>query len=305
MSDALYQIRSYMLKMKAAAIANPKPLEQRRAEADAAMLASVRLPEGAAVEPVLAAGMPSLWVRAAGVPAEYRKTALYYHGGGFFSGSPETHSGFAAEISKAAGVRVLLAGYRLAPQHRYPAAHEDALAAYRWLVDSGVQSNDIVLAGDSAGAMLALATLVALRDAGESMPAAAVLLSPWLDITDYDGESYITRAALDPMVGLEESKRDAEYYFLSQENREQAALLKRGLAGLPPLFVQGGDHELLLSDSYRLAERARAAGVDVTHEVWPELWHVFQVLTAILPEANEAVAHIGAFLREKLDIETP
>lgn len=305
MSDALFHIRNYMLQMKAAALASPKPLEQRREEADATMLASVRLPEGAVVKPVLAAGMPSIWVRAAGVPEDCARMVLYYHGGGFFSGSPETHKGFAAEISKAAGARVLLAGYRLAPQHRYPAAHEDALAAYRWLVDTGARPRDIALAGDSAGAMLALATLVALRDAGESPPAAAVLLSPWLDITDYDGESYTTRAALDPMVGLEESKRDAEYYFISQENREQAALLRRDLAGLPPLFIQGGDHELLLSDALRLAERARAAGVDVTHEVWPELWHVFQVLTAILPEANEAVAHIGSFLRERLDIETP
>lgn len=305
MSDALFKIRSYLLKMRAAALANPKPLEQRRAEADAAMLASVRLPVDAAAEPVLAAGMPSLWVRAAGVPADCRKSVLYYHGGGFFSGSPETHKGFAAEISKAAGARVLLAGYRLAPQYRYPAAHEDALTVYRWLVDSGVQPCDIALAGDSAGAMLALATLIALRDAGEKLPAAAVLLSPWLDITDYDGESYTTRAALDPMVGLEESKRDAEYYFMSSENRERAALLKRDLTGLPPLFIQGGDHELLLSDALRLAKRARAAGVDVTHEVWPELWHVFQVLTAILPEANEAVANIGAYLREKLDNNTP
>lgn len=304
MSEALYKIRSYMLKKKAAEQAGaPKTLEQRRAEADGTMLASVRLPEGTQVQDVPVAGMPSLWVRAPGVPENCAKTVLYFHGGGFFSGSPETHRGLAAEISKAAEARVLLPGYRMAPDYLYPAAHEDALAAYRWLIDAGVAPKDIALAGDSSGGMPALATLVALRDAGEPLPAAAVLLSPWLDITDFDGASYTACAALDPMVDMEGTKRDTEYYFKTEENCCQAALLKRDMAGMPPLLIQCGDQEILLSDSMTLAERAEAAGVDVTLEVWPELWHIFQVLTAILPEAVEAVGHIGAFLRARLGIE--
>lgn len=303
MSDSLFRIRSFMMKKKQESTGIYKPIEQRRAEADGAMIRSIRLPEGTVAENVDVAGRHSLWVRAAGVAEGSMKTVLYYHGGGFFSGSPETHTGLAAAISQASGARVLLAGYRLAPEFLYPAAHDDALAAFRWLIASGVPAGDIALAGDSAGGMLALSTLMALRDSGGPMPAAAALLSPWLDIVDFNGDSYSTKAALDPMVDADSTSADAGYYFISEANRRQAAMLKREMNGLPPMLIQVGDQEVLMSDSLTLAEKAQTAGVEVTLEVWPELWHIFQALTAILPEAVEAVEHIGSFLRAKLNID--
>lgn len=297
MSDELYRIRSYMLKQKQEKAGEQKTLLQRRAEMDGAMVATARLPEGAVEEETEVAGMPALWVRAAGVPREGGGTVLYYHGGGFFCGSPATHRGMAGAISVASGAGVLLPGYRLAPEHLYPAAHEDALAAYRWLRNSGVPAEKIMLGGDSAGGMLVLSTLLALRDAGEALPAAAFMLSPWLDIVDFNSESYTSCAALDPMVDRESSMLEAENYFGSIEKRRSISPLQKDPKGLPKLLVQVGDQEVLLGDSLTLAEKARAAGVDVQLEVWPELWHIFQALTGILPEAREAMAHIGEFVK--------
>jgi len=301
MSEELFKIRSFLMKKKMESAGMDKPLEQRRAEADASLAPLARLPQGASAEPADIPGIPSLWVRAANVSLDCEDTVLYFHGGGFFSGSPEMYQGFAAVLSAATGARALLPGYRLAPEHKYPAAHEDSLAAYRWLIKQSVSANRIVLGGDSAGGMLALATLLALRDAGEALPSGAFLISPWLDITGFDSETYTSRAALDPMVDAEGTARDSDIYFGSLENRMEADTLKKSPAGLPPLLIQVGDREVLLGDSQRFAEKAKAAGVDVTLEVWPELWHVFQLLTGILPEAREAVGHIGEFVRGRLN----
>jgi monoterpene epsilon-lactone hydrolase len=301
MSEELFRIRSFLMKKKAGEAGKVKPMLQRRAEADASLSPMARLPEGAAAEPAVVGGMEALWVRAAGVSPETPDTVLYFHGGGFFSGSPETYKGFAAALSAATGARVLLPAYRLAPERRYPAAHEDARAAYRWLAESGVPASHIVLGGDSAGGMLALSTLLALSREGEA-PAGAFLLSPWLDVTGFDSGTYESRAALDPIVDMENTARDTEDYFGSMENRIKADVLKKDPKGLPPMLVIVGDREVLLGDSQRLAERAKAAGVDITLEIWAELWHVFPLLTGILPEACEAVRHIGAFVRGRLDL---
>lgn len=290
-----------MLKKKQAHKAGAdKTLLERRAEADAAMLTSIRLPQGTVVEKAELPGAAGLWVKAAGVPEAESRTVLYYHGGGFFCGSAETHKGIAAAISQASGARVLVLDYRLFPEYGYPAAHEDALSAYRALLASGVSGSEIALGGDSAGGMLVLDTAIAARDQGLEMPGALVLLSPWLDIEGLDMEGYLSRDALDPMVDAEGTAREAGAYFGSAEILGKAAPLRRDMGGLPPLLIQVGDQEVLLSDSQRLADKARAAGVDVTLEVWPECWHVFQALTAILPEAVEAVGHIGEFLKEKI-----
>jgi epsilon-lactone hydrolase len=296
MSEAMLKIRNYMLAKKHGEASANKPLMQKRAEADAAMISSIKLPEGTTTENADAAGMAGLWVKAATVPEGCTKTVLYYHGGGFFSGSAQTHKGIAAAISEASHARVLVIDCRLAPEHPYPAAHEDAVAAYQWLLASGVAAKDIILSGDSAGAMLVLSTLQTLRDSASPLPAAAVLLSPWLDIVDFDGESYTACAELDPLVDAGSIEDNADIYFLTEENRKSTAPLMKDMTGLPPMLIQVGDQEVLLSDSLRLAEKAGAAGVDVSLEVWPGLWHVFQVLTAILPEAREAVEKIGEFI---------
>lgn len=300
MSEALYKIRGYMLKKKQAQAGVTKTPLEIRAESDAAMLTSIRLPQGSTVEKAELSGLTGLWVKAENVPEAEFKTVLYYHGGGFFCGSAETHKGIAAAISAASGARVLVIDYRLSPEHPHPAAHDDALEAYRALLDSGVPAGDIALGGDSAGGMLALDTALAARDAGTALPGAIFLLSPWLDVECSDMAGYMSRAALDPMVDAEGTERDSEIYFGSIEARARFASLRRDMAGLPPMLIQVGDQEVLLSDSLRLAEKAKAAGVDVTLEVWPELWHVFQALTAILPEAVEAVGHIGDFIKKKL-----
>lgn len=301
MSRELERIREFLMKRKIKEVGASRTMLYRRRQADIAMRAVIRMPRGATAERVELAGMSALRVRGERVPPD-AKTLLYFHGGAFFSGSSETHKGMAASISEASGMQAVVIDYRLAPEYLYPAAHEDALAAYRCLIDGGIEPEDIALCGDSAGGNLVLATLLALRDEGAPLPRAAVMLSPWLDPLETRGDSYTSRARLDPTLDGEILLADARLYYEPEDGYEAARLLDRSMAGLPPMLIQAGDHEILLDDSVLLAEKARAAGCDVTLEVWPELWHVFQALVAIIPEAAEAVKHIGAFLREKMGI---
>jgi epsilon-lactone hydrolase len=258
----------------------------------AAMIPAVK---GAVVESTTAGGLHAEWVSAAKATPDPRQVILHCHGGGFFMGSCATHRGLALRLSAASGCRVLLFDYRLAPEHKHPAAHDDVLAVYRWLLGRGVSADDIIFGGDSAGASLALMALLALRDAHEPLPRAAYLLSAW-DPTCFDAESYTSRAAADPMNDRASFEKSAALYFDVGAPRPPS-LLAQPLAGLPPLLIQVGGDEVILSDSERLAERAKAAGVDVTLEVWEHLWHVFQSFAPIVPEATAAVKRIGAFVR--------
>jgi acetyl esterase/lipase len=193
---------------------------------------------------------------------------------------------------------VLLIDYRLAPEHPHPAAVEDSTRAYRWLLETGSNPKRMAIAGDSAGGGLTVATLVALRDAGVPLPAAAVCLSPWVDLEGI-GESMTTKAAVDPMVQREPLLRMASMYLAGQDPRTPlAAPLYADLRGLPPLLIQVGTAETLLDDSVRLAERARAAGVQVTLEPWEDMIHVWQAFAAMLPEGQQAIERIGEFLRQ-------
>jgi len=255
------------------------------------------LPRGTRVEKASVDGLPAEWVRARKVDDADRRTILYFHGGGYVSGSCSTHRDMASRISAACGVRTLVVDYRLAPEHKYPAALEDARRSLRWLIGQGVSPEEIVIAGDSAGGGLALTTLLDLRDAGAKLPKAAFLLSPWLDLEGV-GESHRSRAQLDPFISEAFVRACAEAYL---GGVAAVSALERDLTGLPDLLVQVGDHELLLSDSVQLAERARAAGVEVELEIWDEMWHVFQGFAVILPEAKRALAAIGRFVREKLE----
>jgi len=258
------------------------------------------LPRGTHVERLNIDGLPAEWVRAKDVPVGDGRTILYFHGGGYIAGSCSTHRDLAARISAACGVRVLVVDYRLAPEHKYPAAVDDGLRSFRWLREQGVSARQIAIGGDSAGGGLALATLLALRDGGEELPKAAFLLSPWLSQIP-DGESYKTRAEVDPLITETFAGACAEAFLggTGVDPRE-LVLFEKDLRGLPSLLVQVGEDEILLSDSVRLVENARAVGVDARLDIWEEMWHVFQAFAVVLPEAKHAVAAIGSFVREKL-----
>lgn len=257
-------------------------------------------PRGTTVEPLSVAGLSAEWVRANAVSPDNGRTILYFHGGAFVMGSCAQYRDMAARISKASGAPVLTVEYRLAPEHKYPAANEDCLAAYRWVLDSGVPFDSLVVGGDSAGGFLVLTTLLALRDAGDPLPAGAFLLSPFLDPIHFDGESYVTREKLDPLNDRRTFEIAAEHFLGNPAPGTLESPLRQALSGLPSLLVQVGDREVVLSDATRLVERARLAGVDATLEVWSGMWHVFQVFAGWVPEARQAVDSIGAFVRQRV-----
>jgi acetyl esterase/lipase len=251
------------------------------------------------VERAEAGGIPAEWVAAPGAAAE--RVVLYLHGGGYAIGSVNTHRELASRLSRASGARALTIDYRLAPEHPHPAAVDDAVAAYHWLLDeAGIAPGRIVVAGDSAGGGLTVATLLAVRDAGLPAPAAGVCISPWVDL-EGTGESMTTRADHDPIVQREGLRRMAEWYLGAAHPRTPlAAPLHADLEGLPPLLVQVGTAETLLDDAARLAARAKDAGVDVTYEPWEDMIHVWHLFAAMLPEGDEAIARIGAYVRERM-----
>jgi epsilon-lactone hydrolase len=251
---------------------------------------------GTAVEPADADGVPAEWVTAAGVSGD--RVLLFFHGGAYHLGSPARLRSVVARLSVAASARVLSAGYRLAPEDPFPAAVEDALTAYRWLIAGGTDARQVVISGDSSGGGLALAALVALREAGDPLPGAAVVMSPWTDLA-LAGESLRTRAAADVLLTPEGAREAADWYLAGQDPRHpHASPLYADLRGLPPILIQAGDAEILRDDSARFAVAAQAAGVDVTLEIWPEMPHVWHVFAGLLPEADQAIERIGAWLRE-------
>lgn len=263
-----------------------------------AMTATSELPEGTRCTPCEVSGRPAEWVE--GPDADGSRVLLYFHGGGYVIGSIATHRALVARIARVAGIRGLVLDYRLAPEHPFPAAVEDAMAAYRFLLDEGIEPEGIALGGDSAGGGLTFATLVALRDAGTPLPAAAIALSPWVDL-EGSGESMTTRADADPMVGREGLLEMARLYLAEADPKTPTASpLHADLAGLPPLYVQVGTAETLLDDATRIAARARAAGVQIELEPFEDLVHVFQAFAPHVPESLEAIQKLGAFLKRQL-----
>jgi monoterpene epsilon-lactone hydrolase len=243
---------------------------------------------------VQAGGVPAEWILPPGSRTE--PVVLYLHGGGYVSGSIRSHRHLAALIARAATARALILDYRLAPEHPFPAALEDARAAYTWLLANGLTPGQVVIAGDSAGGGLALATALVLRDAGQPLPAALVGLSPWTDLAA-SGESMRINARADLMLTVALVRWFARMALGDTDPRMPlASPLYADLGGLPPLLIQVGSDEILLSDSVVLAERALAAGVDVTLEVWPGMQHVWQFAACFLPEGRRAVERIGTFI---------
>ena len=258
-----------------------------------------RLPAGTENPAVMVGITPAEWVRVPGSREEH--AILYLHGGAFVMGSPATHRELAARLSAATGTRLLVLDYRLAPEHPFPAAVEDAIAAYHWLLGQGYSSDQVVIGGDSAGGSLTIQTLLALRDAGDPLPAAGFCMSPPLDWVHFDGESYQTRARVDPWI-TEEMCRFTGGLYVGENDPATPLLnpLDMDLKGLPPLCIHAGDDEVLLSDSVRLAERARDAGVEVDFKIWSGMWHVFQTNAASVPEARQSLDEIGRFVRTQV-----
>ena len=258
------------------------------------MLSMFPLAEDVAVDEFQLEHLNADWVQ---VPeSDFTRVVLYLHGGGYVLGSNRTHRELASRIARAAQARVLLPNYRLAPEHPFPAAVEDAVMAYQWLLAHGTDAQHISLAGDSAGGGLTLATLLALKSQGLPLPACAVCLSPWTDLEGTGGSAQ-PGGADDPMIELE-GLRDMGRLYAGEDLRNPlAAPLYGDYAGLPPLLIQVGTRELLLDDSTRVAEKAEQVGVEVSLEIEPGLIHVWQALGPDVPESITAVNSIGEFIR--------
>ncbi|MBP0458962.1 alpha/beta hydrolase [Streptomyces montanisoli] len=244
-------------------------------------------------------GVPAIEVSAGG--GEARGAVLYFHGGGYALGSAAASVNLAADVARRSEATVHTVDYRLAPENPFPAAVDDALAAYRGLLDHGVPAAEIAVSGESAGGGLALALLVAIREAGLPRPAAAAVLSPWVDLTQ-SGRSHETRAALDPALTRQAlSARAGDYLAGADPRSPLASPLFADLRGLPPLLVQAGTYEVLLDDAVRLAAKAAGDDVEVTLHTFPGAPHVFQGFATVLDEGAAALDEVGAFLRAHLD----
>jgi epsilon-lactone hydrolase len=270
------------------------PLAQSRRQWEQDALAEV-LPKGARFSQAVAGGVASEWMDMPHVNQD--RIFLLLHGGGYNAGSPKTHRKLAANLARATNMRVLTPDYRLAPEHPFPAGVKDALLAFGWLLSQGRKESDIVIGGDSAGGGLALSMLLALREAGAPMPRAAVLMAPWTDLT-VSSPSYERLRSRDPII-TREGLREAGLWYAGRRDPADPMLspLFADLTGLPPLLIHAGGDEVMVDDSRLLGERAQVAGVDVTMKIWPGLWHVFHSATPDVPEAVQAIAEIGEFVR--------
>jgi acetyl esterase/lipase len=228
------------------------------------------------------------------------RQVLYLHGGGHVAGSPGLYRDFTWRIAAATQARVIILDHRLAPEHPFPAALDDAVTAYRRLLADGADPRRTVLMGESSGGGLVFAALLKLRDQGASLPAAAVALSPWTDLA-LTGESLRRNAEADPMLRSDEATRVVGYYLAGADPRTPyASPLYGDPTGLPPALIQVGSDEVLLDDSVRMAERLRAAGCEVELEVWPRMPHAWHVWARIMPEARQAIARIGEFVNGRM-----
>jgi len=270
--------------------------EQRRALRE--LLSAQPLPADVTVTAAELGGVPAAEITVDGI--EPRHVVLYFHGGVYVMGEAALAADLASQVGRRTDAKVMSVDYRLAPEHPYPAAVDDALAAYEGLLDNGTAPSDIVLAGESAGGSLAVATLVNARDHGLPLPAAAFVMSPYADLT-LSGATMETKSEVDPLMSREALQARVADYTAGQD----AALglvspVFADLAGLPPLIIQAGSHEVLLDDAVRLARQAATADVEVTLEITPRVPHVFQAYHAILDEGAAALDRAGQFLSARL-----
>jgi monoterpene epsilon-lactone hydrolase len=260
----------------------------------------MRVPKDANCEPIDVVGVPSEWIS---VPESINdRVLLYFHGGGYVAGSINSHREYAVRLARASKTRVLLIDYRRAPEHRFPAALEDATKVYDWLTSSeGIEPKNIVIAGESAGGGLTIATLLKLRDDHKELPAAGIPLSPYLDLA-VTGESVKTKADIDPMSTEAMLKFCAEQYLGEGDKKNPlASPLYADLKNLPPLYIQVGTAEILLDDAIRFADLAKVAGNDVKLEILDDMTHMFQMFATMVPEGRDAIEKIGEFVLKSLN----
>ena len=285
--------------IRAILAASPRPaaLADRRERLDA-VFGQFPLAEGARAETVDAGGVPAEWTVTPS--ADPSRVILYIHGGGYVSGSIASHRSMVSELGRVAGARTLALDYRLAPEHPFPAACEDVLKGYRFLTDSGIDPRRIVLAGDSAGGGLTMATLVWLRDAGAPLPAGGFVISPWVDLRN-DSPSMTEKAAVDPIISKAYLDEIGGAYLAGTDpGTPRASPLFADLRGLPPALIQVGTAETLLDDATRLAARIGAADGRAMLSTWPGMIHVWHLFHPRLHEARAAIAEAGAWIRATL-----
>jgi monoterpene epsilon-lactone hydrolase len=271
-----------------------KGMEERRRLLDEGAKRWSKMPKDCQVNTLNIEGLYAEWLTNSRSAED--KVILYLHGGGYEYCSAETHRPLAARIMIEAGVKVLLPEYRLAPEHPFPAAIEDSLKIYHWLLEQGYHPSNIILAGDSAGGGLSVAAALKLRDQNDPLPAAIVCLSPWVDLTG-SGESYHKNQGSDPYLSVEGTRNAALMYAAGAPlNHELVSPVFADFHDFPPLFIQAGSIEILLSDAEKLANQALRAGVNVTFKIWEGMWHVWQI-TGSLPESKQAIQEIGAFIK--------
>ncbi len=250
--------------------------------------------KGMKIEKVDIDGIQAEWLFP--VNASQEKVILYLHGGGYVTGSIEDHRMMCGLLANSTEAQVLSPEYRLAPEHPFPAALDDSLKVYQWLVDQGYSSTNIIVAGDSAGGGLSVATVLALKERSESLPAAVVCLSPWVDLA-LKGQSHTTKAKVEAMLQTD-VLREWALCYTDESNliNPLVSPIYGDFHGFPPLLIQVGSEEILLNDSILLAEKARTDGVDVTLKVWEGMWHVWQALGELIPENKKTFEEIGEFV---------
>jgi acetyl esterase/lipase len=242
-------------------------------------------------------GVPGEWSQVAG--SDPSRVLLFFHGGGYCSGSILSHRRMVTEAGRAARMRTLAIGYRLAPEHPYPAAHEDAMAAWRFLRRQGIAAENIVVGGDSAGGNLTITLINRLRAAGEALPACAWLISPWTDLT-MSGATLGTKDTVDPLIHKAYLEELADAYAASADRKDPLiSPLFADLHGFPPTLIQVGSAETLLADATRFAAAAGAADVDVTLEIWPHMIHAWPLWNAKLEDGRRALVSAGEFIRAR------
>jgi len=292
-------IKSTLLRRRL--LAGDLPILERRQRMESSVR-WLRPAKGVQVSPIIVGGqelgdpVPAEWIE----PADPSPTGvLYYiHGGAFVVCSVKTHRPLVSRLAKTAGVRALSLDYRLAPEHPFPAALEDCLTGYRWLMAEGFPTHQILVAGDSAGGNLTLAMMLALKQAREPLPAAALCLSPVTDLAG-TGESIVTKAKVDPILDPAMAHNLVLECYVKGHDEYDPLIspLYGDLSGLPPILLHVGEDEILLDDSVRFSARARSAGVDVQLVIWPGMWHVFHVFAPFVPEANQAIEQAGVFIK--------
>lgn len=295
--EYLAQVMAYQEAAIGAAGAAPT-LAEMRAGADAVLETIGTMPDSVSIEEADVDGLSALWCRPKGASAD--SVVMYLHGGGYVLQSANSHRKLTSHLAVQSNRNVLSVNYRLAPEHPHPAAVEDAMRAYKWLLAQGYAPSRIAVSGDSAGGGLSLALLLAAKRDGVAQPAGAVVFSPWVDLVG-TGDSMDSKAAVDLMVQRHALQLMASMFVAGGSVEDPlAAPLHGDFSGVAPLYIQVGGDETLLDDSTRIATKAAHAGVPVRLDVFPEMQHVFQAAVGMIPEATDAVAKAGAWLREML-----